>query len=85
VTDLSSYAFSRLRDGDLALYRGVSQGLPPVLLAAAETDPLACLRRLEREYALKASLDAAWAARPVTRTAASILFHWAYGMPRTGC
>ena len=32
---LSSYAFSLLRDGDLALSRGSGTGLPPILLVAA--------------------------------------------------
>src|ERR1700678_2609605 len=59
VTDLSNYAFSRLRAGDLALYRGCGEGLPPILLAAAEDSSLPCLKRLEHEYALRANLDAA--------------------------
>jgi predicted ATPase/signal transduction histidine kinase len=65
VTDLSNYAFSRLRAGDLALYRGCGEGLPPILLAAAEDSSLPCLKRLEHEYALRANLDAAWAAQPI--------------------
>jgi predicted ATPase/signal transduction histidine kinase len=65
VTDLSHYSLSRLRAGDLALYRGSSDGLPPILLAAAESSSLACPKRLEHEYSLRAELDAAWAARPI--------------------
>src|SRR6202167_3086684 len=65
MRELSSYAFSALRDGDVTLYRGSSQGLPPILLATAENASLPCLKRLEHECALKADLDAAWAARPI--------------------
>jgi predicted ATPase/signal transduction histidine kinase len=65
VRDLSSYAFSPLRDGELTLYRGSGEGLPPILLVAAENSSLVCLMRLEHEYALRADLDAAWAARPI--------------------
>jgi hypothetical protein len=35
VNELSSYAFSPLREGDIALYRGSGNGLAPILLAAA--------------------------------------------------
>ena len=45
--DLSSYAFSPLRAGELPLYRGSGQGLPPILLVAAENASLACLNRLQ--------------------------------------
>jgi serine/threonine protein kinase len=65
VMDLSSYAFTRLRDGDLALYRGCGKGLSPILLAAAESGSIASHKRLEHEYALKGNLDAAWAAQPI--------------------
>jgi predicted ATPase/signal transduction histidine kinase len=65
VRDLSSYAFSPLRDGDLTLYRGTGEGLPPILLVAAENNSLGCLTRLQHEYALRADLDAAWAAHPI--------------------
>ena len=63
--DLSRYVFSPSRHGDLALYRGCGEGLPPILLVAAENSALACLKRLEHEYALRADLDAAWAAHPL--------------------
>jgi serine/threonine protein kinase/tetratricopeptide (TPR) repeat protein len=65
VSDLSSYAFSPLRAGELTLYRGSGEGLPPVLLVTAENASLACLNRLEHEYTLRADLDAAWAAHPI--------------------
>src|SRR3981189_1100318 len=66
--ELSSYAFSPLREGDIALYRGSGNGLAPILLVAAKETSLDCIRRLEHEYALKAELDADWAARPVELT-----------------
>jgi serine/threonine protein kinase len=52
-------------DGGWKLYRGSGQGLPPILLVAAENASLAYLNRLEHEYALRADLDAAWAAHPI--------------------
>src|SRR3981189_1531272 len=66
--ELSSYAFSPLREGDIALYRGSGNGLAPILLVAAEETSLDCVKQLEHEYALKAELDADWAARPVALT-----------------
>src|SRR6202166_4271362 len=68
VKELSSYVFSPLREGDIALYRGAGNGLPPILLVAAEETSLDCVERLEHEFALKAELDADWAARPVALT-----------------
>jgi PAS domain S-box-containing protein len=68
VKELSGYAFSPLREGDIALYRGSGNGLAPILLVAAEETSLGCVERLEHEYALKAELDADWAARPVALT-----------------
>lgn len=65
MRELSGYAFSPLRGGDLALYRGFGNGLAPVLLVTARDASLACLKRLEHEYALRAEIDSAWAARPV--------------------
>jgi predicted ATPase/signal transduction histidine kinase/GAF domain-containing protein len=65
VSDLSSYAFSSLRDGDFRLYRGSGPGVAPILLVTAENASRANLKRLEHEYALRADLDAAWAARPI--------------------
>jgi len=68
VNELSSYVFSPLREGDSALYRGSGNGLAPILLVAAEETSLGCVERLEHEYALKAEIDADWAARPVALT-----------------
>jgi predicted ATPase/signal transduction histidine kinase/ActR/RegA family two-component response regulator len=65
VTDLSTYALSPLRDGDLTLYRGSAAGLAPILLVTAQNGSLSHLRRLEHEYALRADLDATWAAHPI--------------------
>ncbi|MFM0268429.1 AAA family ATPase [Paraburkholderia sediminicola] len=65
MTELSGYEFLPLREGDFTLYRGSGSGLAPVLLVTAIDASLACLKRLEHEYSLKAELDAAWAARPV--------------------
>jgi PAS domain S-box-containing protein len=68
VNELSSYVFSPLREGDIALYRGSGNGLAPILLVAAEETSLGCVERLEHEFALKAEIDADWAARPVALT-----------------
>jgi PAS domain S-box-containing protein len=68
VNELSSYVFSALREGDIALYRGSGNGLAPILLVAAEETSLGCVEQLEHEFALKAELDADWAARPVALT-----------------
>jgi serine/threonine protein kinase len=68
VKELSSYVFSPLREGDITLHRGSGNGLAPILLVAAEETSLACVARLEHEYALKAELDTGWAARPVALT-----------------
>src|ERR1700737_140759 len=68
VNELLSYVFSPLREGDISLYRGSGNGLPPILLVAAEDTSLGCVERLEHEYALKGELDADWAARPVALT-----------------
>src|ERR1700720_3206805 len=68
MNELSSYAFSPLREGDISLYRGSGNGLPPILLVSAEETSLGCVERLEHEYALKSELDVDWAARPVALT-----------------
>ena len=68
MKELSSYIFVPLREGDIALHRGSGKGLTPILLVAAEETSLGCVERLEHEYALKAELDADWAARPVALT-----------------
>jgi PAS domain S-box-containing protein len=68
VKELLSYAFSPLREGDIALYRGAGSGLAPILLVAADDTSPGCVERLEHEYALKSELDADWGARPVALT-----------------
>ena len=68
MNDLSGYVFSPLREGDITLYRGSGNGLAPILLVTAEETSLGCVERLKHEYALKAELDAEWAARPVALT-----------------
>ena len=68
MNDLLGYVFSPLREGDIALHRGSGNGLAPILLVIAEKTSAGCVERLEHEYALKAELDAEWAARPVALT-----------------
>jgi PAS domain S-box-containing protein len=68
VKELSSYVFSPLREGDIALHRGSGNDLAPILLVAADESSPGCVERLEHEYALKSELDAGWAARPVALT-----------------
>jgi AAA ATPase domain/Protein kinase domain len=68
VNDLSGYVLSPLREGDIALYRASGNGLATILLVTAEETSPGCVERLEHEYALKAELDAEWAARPVALT-----------------
>src|SRR6201996_1931843 len=66
--ELSSYVFSPLREGDIALYRGSGNGLAPILLVAAEETSLGCVERLAHQNSLKHELDADGAARPVALT-----------------
>jgi PAS domain S-box-containing protein len=68
LKELASYAFSLLREGDIALYRGTGNGLAPILLVAAKETLLDCVERLQHEHALKSELETDWAARPVTLT-----------------
>jgi len=68
MNELSDYAFSPLREGDIALYRGSRNGLAPILIVAAEEISLGCIERLKHEYELKCELDVEWAARPVALT-----------------
>jgi serine/threonine protein kinase len=70
VIALSSYEFSTLREGEFTLYRGSGDGVAPILLVApvAEHPPPESLKRLEHEYALRAELEPAWAARPLALT-----------------
>ena len=46
---LLGYAFSPLREGDIALYRGASNGLAPTLLAAAGFSEKTRSRRLQSD------------------------------------
>ncbi len=64
MMELSNYVFSELREGELTLYRGSGYGLDPILLVG-EYSSRESLKRLEHEYALRDTLDADWAARPV--------------------
>src|SRR3984893_18259975 len=66
--DLSGYALSLLRSGDLTFHRGTGKGVASILLVTAENGSLVYLNRFEREYALRGELDAAWAARPIALT-----------------
>jgi serine/threonine protein kinase len=68
MNELSGYVFLPLREGDISLYRGSGAGLAPILLVATEETSLGCVEQLEHEYALKAELDADWAALPVALT-----------------
>ena len=65
--DFSAYEFSSLQEGQFTLHRGLSDRLEPILLVACsdEYPSPASLQRLEHEHALRADLDAEWAARPV--------------------
>ena len=65
VKELSNYEFLPLRGGDSALQRGSGEGLVPVLLACTGDGSLESRERLAHEYALRADLDASWAARPI--------------------
>ena len=58
TNELSGYAFSSVREGDISLYRGSGDGLMPILLVAAEETSPGCVERLEHEYALKYEPDA---------------------------
>ena len=56
MNELSSYVFSPLREGDIALYRGSGNGLAPILLAAAEKTSLGCVEQLNHEFAPRPNL-----------------------------
>jgi hypothetical protein len=56
VTELSGYAFSPLREGDIALYRGSGDGLAPILLVAAEETSLGSVARLNTNMRSSANL-----------------------------
>jgi predicted ATPase/signal transduction histidine kinase len=70
VTELSAYVLAKLREGEFGeftLYRGLGDGVASILLVApaGEYPSPGSLQHLEHEYALRADLDANWAARPV--------------------
>jgi PAS domain S-box-containing protein len=65
LRELSSYVFSPMRGGDSPFYRGSSDTLGPVLLAAAKDGSPGSAERLEHEFELRDELDAAWALRPI--------------------
>ena len=66
MSELSGYAFSSLREGDIALYCGAGNSLAPILLVAAAE--ASAVERLQHEFSLKAELDGDWAARPTALT-----------------
>ena len=70
MRDLSGYAFSLLRQGELALYRGCGDGLEAILLVTPTRELLSVpsIQRLEHEFVLRGELDPSWAARPVFLT-----------------
>ncbi len=69
ITNLSTYALEQLRkDDEFVLYRGRRDADPSDILVvapASEQPAQGTLKRLEHEYALRAELDPAWAARPL--------------------
>jgi PAS domain S-box-containing protein len=66
MNELSGYAFTSLREGEIALYRGAGNSLAPILLVAAAE--ASAVERLQHEFALRMELDADWSARPVALT-----------------
>ena len=67
MMDFSAYEFSSLQEGQFTLHRGLSDRLEPILLVACsdEYPSPRSHQRLEHEHALRADLDAEWAARPI--------------------
>jgi predicted ATPase/signal transduction histidine kinase/GAF domain-containing protein len=66
MSDLSNYELSPLRDGEFPLHRARRGGERPILVVGlpGRNASAALAARLEREFALRSELDAAWAARP---------------------
>jgi PAS domain S-box-containing protein len=66
LRDLSGYAFSLIRPGELALYQGRRDGLKSILLVSPTDEPIPrrSLDCLDNEYSLKGQLDPSWAAYP---------------------
>ena len=75
MSEPSAYGLSALLEGEFILYRGLGDGLAPILLVAAagEYASLGSLQRLELQYALRADLDANWAARLADTTNAQTM------------
>ncbi|HTI01741.1 MAG TPA: AAA family ATPase [Acidisoma sp.] len=65
MTELSGYALSHLGEGPPTLFRGLGEGLAPILLARADGSSPGLLHRLEHEYAMRAELGGEWAVIPV--------------------
>jgi PAS domain S-box-containing protein len=65
MTEQSAYSVSPLLEGEFILYRRADYDLAPTLLVAAADDSPGSLKHLEHQYALRADLDATWAARPI--------------------
>ncbi len=68
--ELSGFAFTALQEADFTLSRGRQDGVDPILLLwpLVEDPPVESVKRLEREYALRAELDPSWAAQPLALT-----------------
>jgi PAS domain S-box-containing protein len=67
MIQLPGYELSVLQKGDFTLYRGRWNDLDPILLVVPSGEHPApeSVKRLEREYALRAELDPRWAAVPL--------------------
>jgi serine/threonine protein kinase len=70
VIDLSQYEFSLLRVTESSLYRARRPGFASILVVEPLSDRFCpeCLRRLNREYALREELKSDFAARPIMLT-----------------
>lgn len=68
--ELSGFAFTALQEAEFRLSRGRQDGVDPILLLSplVEDPPVESVKRLEREYALRAELDPGWAAQPLALT-----------------
>ena len=70
MRDLSGFTFSRLRQGELALYEGQADGLKSILLVSPTKEAVLrrSIERLDHEYSLRTHLDSRWAACPISLT-----------------
>ena len=70
MIELSGFAFSALQEAEFTLSRGRQDGVDSILLLSplVEDPPVKSVKRLEREYALRAELDPSWAAQPLALT-----------------